>query len=413
MRRLLLALPVILAALWLMVLPFPASAQGFTALARVMPQDSRLIADGRGGVQLDLHLSQGVPYRIFTLDAPRRLVLDFQEVDWTGLDPQAFLAPPQMRNIRFGGYLPGWSRMVLELAEPMEVATASMSIDTVSAAAALTVQLQPTDAESFAAAAGAPHDPRLDLPPPAVLQDRPARDPDAPLVVMLDPGHGGLDPGAEAEGGVMEKELMLNFAYDLGERLVRSGAFEVLLTREGDYFVSLERRIAMAHQQGADLFLSLHADSVSEGMAHGTVVYTLSKEASDLASVKLAERHDRADLLSGSDLSTVDDEVTDVLLDLARQETHPRSTALAQSVIEALMEQGGPVNRRPLRAAGFSVLKSADIPSILIELGFMSSPRDLENLTNPAWRAKAAQAILEGLMAWREDDTARRALVRQ
>ncbi|TNJ44073.1 N-acetylmuramoyl-L-alanine amidase [Phaeobacter sp. B1627] len=413
MRRLFLALPVMLAALWLMVLPVPAVAQGFTALARVMPQDSRLTVDGRGGVQLDLRLSQGVPYRIFTLDAPRRLVLDFQEVDWTGLSAQDFLATSRVRNIRFGGYVPGWSRMVLELAEPMEVAAASMTIDTVSAAAALTVQLVPTDAEAFATAAGAPRDARLDLPPPTVLQDRPPRDPEAPLVVMLDPGHGGLDPGAETDGGVMEKELMLDFAYDLGERLVRSGAFEVLLTREGDYFVSLERRIAMAHQQGADLFLSLHADSVSEGMAHGTVVYTLSKEASDVASVKLAERHDRADLLSGSDLSNVDDEVTDVLLDLARQETHPRSTALAQSVIEALMEQGGPVNRRPLRSAGFSVLKSADIPSILIELGFMSSPRDLENLTNPAWRNKAAQAILQGLLDWREEDTARRALVRQ
>ncbi|KUP92275.1 N-acetylmuramoyl-L-alanine amidase [Tritonibacter horizontis] len=399
-------------AVALMCLPIGASAQGFSALARVLPEHSRLV-DDRAGARLELGLSQGVPYRIFTLDDPRRVVLDFQEVDWTGLRADPFIVSDIVRDIRYGGYVPGWSRMVLELETPMQIAAAAMTIDTVSAEARLVVELEPIEAAAFAAGAGAPYDPRLDLPQPAPIKTRPPRDADAPLLVMLDPGHGGLDPGAEAEGGIAEKDLMLSFAYDLGERLVRSGGFEVLLTREGDYFVSLERRIAMAHRQGADLFLSLHADSVSEGMAHGTVVYTLSKAASDVASAKLAERHDRADLLSGSDLSKVDDEVTDVLLDLARQETHPRSAALAQSVIEALMEQGGPVNRRPLRSAGFSVLKSADIPSVLIELGFMSSPRDLEHLTDPEWRARAAQGILNGLLNWREADAARRALVRQ
>ncbi|PRZ46381.1 N-acetylmuramoyl-L-alanine amidase [Tritonibacter scottomollicae] len=396
----------------LLLLPVGAMAQGFSALARVLPEESRLSDDG-SGVQLELGLSQGVPFRVFTLSDPRRVVLDFQEVDWTGLDAATFLQAAPVSNVRFGGYVPGWSRLVLELAEPMQVRSAAMEIDRETSAATLKLALAQTNAEAFAAAAGAPYDPRLDLPAPAQIEGLMPRDTEAPLVVMLDPGHGGLDPGAEAEGGIAEKDLMLAFAYDLGERLVRSGAFEVLLTREGDYFVSLERRIAMAHQQGADIFISLHADSVTEGMAHGTVIYTLSKSASDVASAKLAERHDRADLLAGSDLSEADDVVTDVLLDLARQETHPRSKALAQSVIEALMEQGGPVNRRPLRSAGFSVLKSADIPSVLIELGFMSSPRDLELLTDPAWQARTAQSILNGLLAWREADVARRALVRQ
>ncbi|NIZ14002.1 N-acetylmuramoyl-L-alanine amidase [Phaeobacter sp. HF9A] len=406
-------LTAILTALALLLTPIAAAAQqGFTARARVLPEQSRLAQSGRA-LTLELGLSQGVPYRAFTLDEPRRVVLDFQEVDWTGLRKEAFTGAEQISDIRYGSYVPGWSRLVLELATPMRLRSAALDIDSVTAEAALKVVLEPTSADAFTAEAGAPYDPRLDLPEPAELLARPRKDSDAPLVVMLDPGHGGLDPGAEADGGIAEKDLMLSFAYDLGERLVRSGAFEVLLTREGDYFVSLERRIAMAHQQGADLFISLHADSVSEGMAHGTVVYTLSKDASDVASAKLAERHDRGDLLSGSDLSGADDVVTDVLLDLARQETHPRSTALAQSVIEALMEGGGPVNRRPLRSAGFSVLKSADIPSILIELGFMSSPRDLELLNDPDWRARAAQGILQGLLEWREADVARRALVRQ
>ncbi len=402
----------LIAALWLVLLPLGALAQGFSGLARVLPDQSQLTDAGEGAA-LELTLSQGVPYRIFTLDEPRRVVLDFQEVDWTGFRAEEFLETEQVSDIRFGSYVPGWSRMVLELVEPMQVTSAAMDIDVVTANARLRVQMTPADEADFAALAGAPHDPRLDLPPPADVEVRAPKDVDAPLLVMLDPGHGGLDPGAEAEGGVAEKNLMLEFAYELGERLMRSGRFEVLLTREGDYFVSLERRIAMAHQQGADLFISLHADAVTEGLAHGTVVYTLSNAASDAASAKLAERHDRADLLSGSDLSSADDVVTDVLLDLARQETQPRSQALAQSVVEALMEQGGPVNRRPLRSAGFSVLKSADIPSVLIELGFMSSPRDLALLIDAEWRAKAAEGIVQGILDWREQDAARRALIRQ
>ena len=186
-----------------------------------------------------------------------------------------------------------------------------------------------------------------------------------------------------------------------------------VILRDGDYFVSLERRIALAHQAGADLFVSLHADSLSEGLAHGATVHVLSPEASDVASAKLAERHDRSDLLAGVDLSDADDRVTGILLDLARQETQPRSDALARALVEGMANQGGPMNRRPLRSAGFSVLKAADIPSVLIEVGFLTSPRDLKNLRDPEWRAKMTRGILNGLVAWREEDAARRALVRQ
>ena len=146
-------------------------------------------------------------------------------------------------------------------------------------------------------------------------------------------------PGAETEV-VVEKHLMLQFARELGEALVRSGQFTVQMTRNDDYFVSLERRIALAHQAGADVFISLHADTISEGRAHGSTVYTLSKDASDAASAKLAERHLRGDLLSGTDLSQADDGVTSVMLDLARQETQPRSDALAAALIGGLRAQG-------------------------------------------------------------------------
>lgn len=389
-----------------------APAQEFSGLARIDAAQSQ-ISDTRSGAEISLGLSQGVPYRLFTLDGPPRLVLDFQEVDWSGLNTRDLLTGDHVTRAQFGTYVPGWSRMVLELAGPMQISAAALNVDPVTAAASLGVTLQQTDPESFAQSVGAPQDARWDLPQPEPLRRVPERSDTAPLLVVLDPGHGGIDPGAEAPGGIREKDLMLQFALQLGEVLVRSGQFEVQVTRDGDYFVSLERRTALAHQAGADLFISLHADSLSQGQAHGATVYTLSKEASDVASARLAERHNRNDLLSGTDLSQTDDLVAGVMLDLARQETQPRSEALARAIVNALKTHAGPVNRKPLRSAGFSVLKSADIPSILIEVGFMSSARDLANLQDPDWRQRMIAALLKGLIDWRIQDEALQSLVRQ
>ena len=398
-----------------LVMPGVPLAQGFSALARIDAENST-VTETRGGVAVSLRLSQGVPFRVFTLDAPRRLVLDFQEVDWTGLSRDQMLTPDAVTDTQFGTYVPGWSRMVLELAKPMEIATAGLQIDQVTAAADLRIVLEETTEAAFSETAGAPYDPRWDLPNPEPVHPHSSSDDAAPRLVMLDPGHGGIDPGAQTNFNgqeVSEKDLVLQFSLELADLLVRSGQFDVRLTRDDDYFVSLERRITLAHQARADVFVSLHADSLSAGYAHGTTIYTLSDEASDVASAKLAERQDRSQLLAGVDLTEADDVVADVLLDLARVETHPRSLALAQTVATSLAERGGTLNRRPLRSAGFSVLKSADIPSILIEIGFLSSPRDLENLMDPEWRRITALGIMNGLLNWQAEDLARKTLVRQ
>ncbi|TMV06447.1 N-acetylmuramoyl-L-alanine amidase [Ruegeria sediminis] len=389
-----------------------AFAQEFSGLARIDADESRITESGRNGVRVRLALSQGVPYRLFTLSEPRRLVLDFQEVDWTGLRSETVLQTDRITDAQFGTYVPGWSRMVLGLGRPLGVDQASLQVDQVTGAAALDVLLLPVAPDLFSETAGAPYDPRWDLPEPAVVEAPARRDADAPLRVMLDPGHGGIDPGAETKH-TNEKSLMLTFARELREVLLRSGGFEVMMTRDDDRFVSLERRIALAHQAGADVFISLHADALAEGLAHGAVIYTLSEEASDIASAKLAERQARSDIIAGVDLSRSDDRVADVLLDLARQETQPRTLSLARALAEGMAGQGGPMNRRPLREASFSVLKAADIPSVLVELGFLSSPRDLKNIKDPEWRASMARGIHSGLRAWREADQLQRSLVRQ
>lgn len=390
-----------------------AQESDFSALARLDKAASGLSAERGNAVALRLSLSQGVPWRLFTLDAPRRVVLDFREVAWGDLRAADLGAVDGVSGVRFGAYRPGWSRMVLELEGPMAARSAEMDVNASTGAAVLALRLEPVTADAFASAAGAPHDPRWDLPQAAETPSTAAPRPEwAPLVVMLDPGHGGIDPGAEREGA-QEKDLMLMFALELRDVLRRAGGFEVLLTRDSDHFVALERRVAMAHQQGADVFLSLHADSVHEGNAKGATIYTLSEDASDVASALLAERHDRADILSGVDLSGTDDEVTDVLLDLARMETEPRTAMLAQAMVDGLRASGVPLNRRPLREGGFSVLKAADVPSLLLELGFMSSQQDLANLQDAGWRAATAAGLRDGLQAWSVQDRAARALVRQ
>ena len=363
------------------------AAQELSALARVDASASS-IADGWWGrTDLTLRLSQGVPFRVFTLDDPARLVVDFREVDFDGLRSASLLGTTgRISAVRFGAFQPGWSRLVADLAEPMLPQEIGMPVDP-----------------------GAPIDPNWT---PAFLRAPPPPRPGADrFTVVLDPGHGGVDPGAE-RNGVSEKQLMLSFARTLADSLRRAGV-EVVLTREEDVFVALETRVAIAHQTQGDLFISLHADILSQGGARGATVYTLSDDASDTATEHLASRHNRSDIIAGADLTGSDDQVAQVLLDLARQETGPRSAALAMTLAEGMAGAGGPMNRHPLREAGFSVLKSADIPSVLIEIGFLSSDRDLANISDPVWRQTMAQGIAQAVLIWRDADAARAALVRQ
>ncbi|MGR3322215.1 MAG: N-acetylmuramoyl-L-alanine amidase [Pseudooceanicola sp.] len=384
-----------------------AGAQGFSALARLDPAGSR-IADEGAELAVELALSQGVPWRIFTLAEPPRAVLDFREVDWSGVEPGALLSPGHATALRFGQFLPGWSRLVIDLGGPMALDRAALRVEEATGRARLTARFAPVSEARFAELSGPP--------PGAGIWEEAAPRPEprgtGPLLVVIDAGHGGIDPGAVRDG-VVEKDLMLAFARELSEVLIRAGDFDVILTRADDSFVSLERRVEIAHEVGADVFVSLHADALSEGQARGAVVHTLSDTATDEAAEKLAERHDRDDLLSGVDLTGKDDEVAGVLMDLARMETTPRTDRLARTLVASFRKAGAPVNSHPLRSAGFSVLKAADIPSVLVELGFMSDERDRANLTDPAFRARMAGAIRDALQAWVIEDAALAPLVRQ
>lgn len=386
----------------LLVLVPPAAAQELSALARLEAGASS-VTDSGGRLALSLAVSQPVPWRVRFLDAPPRLVLDAREIDWTG--SAGLELPPGVLALRAGSFRRGWSRLVVELDGPRRLEAAEMATE--AAGAVLRLALVPTDPASFAAEAARPDLPEWAMPDPAEL---PVLLPQGggPITVVLDPGHGGIDPGAEREGQ-SEADLMLTFARELKEVLLRDGRFRVVMTREEDVFVPLETRTSIARTAEADLFLSLHADALAEGEAQGATVYTLAEEASDAASAALAERHDRDDLLAGVDLSDQDDVVAQVLMDMARTETQPRTDRLAQAMVAAIKGAEIRMHRNPLQTGGFSVLKSPDIPSILLEVGFLSSERDFARLTDPKWRARMAEALRGAILAWADEDATLRA----
>ena len=390
-----------------------SQAQDFTGLARLDVTHS-VIEDSWGKTTVDLFLSQPVPWRVFTLDDPRRLVLDFREIDWRGADKATLDQSDRVSDLRFGALRPGWSRMVVDLSDAMIVSQAGMQVNTVDGTARLTVNLSPSSDADYAAAAGAPSDPGWDMlntvdptAPPITAVD------DGILTVVIDPGHGGIDPGAERDG-LREADLMLQLAVEVAQTMNRMEGMRAVLTRQTDVFVPLEERISIARRSGADVLLSLHADALDgDEITSGASVYTLSDQAQEDASLRMAERHDRGDLLAGLDLTGQDDTVATVLMDLARTETAPQSDTLADALVQALMDTSARVNNTPRREALLAVLNAADFPSALVEVGFLSNPHDRDALRSAEGRARVVAGIVLAVQRWANSEAAKDALRRQ
>ena len=257
------------------------------------------------------------------------------------------------------------------------------------------LRLGPTTADVFAAAAGWPEgtrwEPGVDIVPEARGS--------GPITVALDPGHGGVDPGAVIDG-VVEKRVVLAFAEELAEALVATGRYRVFLTRESDIFVPLSERVRRARAAGANIILSLHADVVTEGEAQGTSVYTLPEGAAVAAADRLAYEQNRIDLLVGADLAGESDVLAHVLVELAQRGTMIESNRLAEAILAELRPTLGVLKSRPHRTVGFRVLKAPDTPSVLIELGYLSSAVDRFKLTNAPWRTRMAAVLVRAIDAW-------------
>ncbi|MFV0302896.1 MAG: N-acetylmuramoyl-L-alanine amidase [Paracoccus sp. (in: a-proteobacteria)] len=410
-----LLLRIVALLLAMLLLPGLAGAQD---QARLELGASALTAEGRDRgrprpMELRLTLTRAVPYRIFLLDAPPRLVVDLKELDFGTAQPGQLFGADLVPAIRWGRFQRGWSRMVTELPGPYAVTRSALS--TKAPQPVLSVALKPVRPEDFhprasasAALRNLPEPARPDAPPDPADRDPADRD---RLIVAIDPGHGGIDPGALADGH-SEAEIVLGVALMARDALERAGV-GVVLTRRDDSFMGLESRMTVAREAGADLFLSLHADALPEGQAAGATIYTWDAGANDAATRILATRHERDDLLAGMDLTGTDDALAGVLMDLARTETQPRSENFAKFLASRMALAGIEMHRRPVKGARFSVLKSPDIPSVLLELGFLTDETDRQHLTDPLWRGRMVNALVAAITGWARDEGARAVLLRQ
>lgn len=349
--------------------------------------DARLAGDLKR-TRLIVDLDRMVDFRVFPLADPYRLIVDLPQVDFrlddrTGAKGRGFVTA-----FRYGLIFTGRSRIVMDLAGPGRIDKAFILEPVEDQPARLVIDIVESTREAFLAAvdkasgemalAAAP-------PPPAAR-----RDPGKPLIV-IDPGHGGIDPGA-VSGSHREKDVVLAVARHLKEEIDASGDMEAILTRDEDVFIPLAARVQFARDHGAALMISLHADSLNVPEVGGATVYTLSDSASDALSARLAEQENRSDAIAGVDLSEEPDEVASILIDLIRRETKNLSVSFARSLVSGLRPTTR-LNKNPHRSAGFWVLKAPEVPSVLIELGYMTNEADVESMSDDAWQTRMAKAI--------------------
>jgi N-acetylmuramoyl-L-alanine amidase len=333
----------------------------------------------------------------FLLRGPNRLVVDLPTTQFA-INPKDLKARGLVKHVGFGAIDGVTSRLVLTGKGPFSVdkvdilknddATGYRLVADISAASdkefdeALAVQAQTTGST-----VSADKSDRVGAPVAA---------PSHRFTIVIDPGHGGIDGGAESSGGTVEKNVTLAFATELRDKLAASGKYDLFMTREKDEFLRLDERVRIARQHAADLFISVHADTINLKGIRGATVYTVSDKASDAEAQALADRENLSDQLAGIEIKNDSPEVTDILIDLIRRETHSFSMSFANTLVGQLSSSVDLINN-PHRFAGFRVLKAPDVPSVLVELGYLSNAEDEAQLLNPKWRDKATQSIADAV----------------
>ena len=339
-----------------------------------------------------LNLSDKVDAEIFTLADPYRIVIDFPEIAWR-LDPTATQASAGLiKGFRFGLFKPGRSRMVIDLAAPAVIMNRFLLPPEGERRYRLVLDLAPVDRAKYLATAGWPAGGEAPAPEDEPAPDITAKPPTAKRVIVIDAGHGGVDPGATGQDGTHEKDLVLALAKSLRGALESTGKYTVVMTRDSDIFLSLKARVAVGRRAKADLFISLHADSAPGSMARGASVYTLSEKASDKEAEALARSENQSDIIAGVDLTDEGDIVTSILIDLAQRETKNTSVKFAQALVPEL-QRAGEVTQKSHRFAGFVVLKAPDVPSVLVEVGYLSNRQDESVMNTNRWRKRMADSI--------------------
>lgn len=394
---------------------FPAHAQVAAATTPsasvaepLVVSATRLTTKG-SSVQLEMDFDQIPAFTFHYVDAPPRILVDLPATRFAEKDT-TLAATGLLKSVRYGTMSEGRARMVLTFTHPVKLVRSQATVNPSGTGARLLLEAERTTADDYHSlmsnqtweTAAAP-----EAESPVSAPDGPSvPDPGAPLLVAVDAGHGGIDTGATgADGKTLEKDITLAFAQTLAAHLNREPGIRAFLTRDKDEFLTLTQRVEIARERKASLFISFHADTLRQGDIRGATVYTISDKASDKLAASLAERENFSDELAGVKLPAEPEEVTDILLDLTRRETQAFSVTFAQEVIASFKGQIGLINN-PHRSAGFRVLRAPDIPSVLLELGFLSNPKDEKLLLDEEWREKIATLLTDAIRRYHTPDGA-------
>ncbi|WP_438278825.1 N-acetylmuramoyl-L-alanine amidase [Nitrobacter sp.] len=355
-----------------------------------------------------LDLDKKIDIHPFLLANPYRVVIDIPQVSFrlapdAGADGRGLI-----KAFRYGLVMPGGSRIVFDLAGPAKIEKAYVLDAANGQPPRLVVELEAVDRAEFnrlLAASNSSEGLRGAVSPEAAVEatgsTTAATPSDTRPVVVIDPGHGGIDNGTEASTGETEKDLVLAFAVALRDRIEQDGKYHVIMTRTDDTFIPLAERVRVARTNGAALFVSIHADALPrrEGDARGATIYTLSDKASDVEAERLAEAENKADAIGGVNLTEEPTDVADILIDLAQRETRTFSNRFARLLMSE-MQTTMRMHKHPLKSAGFRVLKAPDVPSVLIELGFVSNKADLRQMVSDDWRSKTVRSVANAVEAF-------------
>jgi N-acetylmuramoyl-L-alanine amidase len=354
------------------------------------------IAVAGAQTRIVLNLSDAAQIETFTLTAPYRLVVNLPDTVWKLPANWQKTKGGVVKSFRFGRLGPGRSRLIFDLTGPAKLTENITLPPQGERRYRLVLDLSPATAAEFQKSAGWPPGEAAgalggDLAAPKPPPKR------AKKLICLDPGHGGIDPGATGVSGALEKDIVLAAALEFRETLRRSGRYQVAMTRDTDVFLSLKARVAVCRSKSADLMISIHADSAGGAVtAKGATIYTLSEKASDAEAEELAQSENQSDTIAGVDIGQEDDVVSSILIELAQRDTKSNSVRFAKALAPEL-EKTGRSMQRSHKFAGFRVLKAPDVPSVLLEMGYITNADEELQLKSETWRRQLAQAVLRSL----------------
>jgi len=381
------------------VLKDESSAPAKTKAAALPIVMSARIGEHTDRTRFVVELSDPLNLRTFTLSNPDRVVIDMPAVQWHLDGPPRPTGHGSIRSYRYGLFRPGNSRFVIDLNQPVSVGDALIIPPESGLGYRVVIDLFPTTRAKFDQTAGWPADlkaretqaERVAALPPQAAPSAPAAS--ARKIIVIDPGHGGIDSGTSGVNGLLERDLVLDEGLRLARLLRADPNYTVYMTRDSDVFIPLRERVNITRSHKADLFISLHADSNPDANVTGLSIYTLSESGSDREAAALARKENQSDIIAGVDLGGENSAVAPILLDLEQRDTMNKSSRFAQLALSALSPATDILPRQPHRSAAFVVLKAPDVPSVLVELGYLSNSADAAQMDTARWRNGVANAI--------------------